>query len=71
VRVEVDKHGYGWTDGSARRTLEHMDVAITQDDDTVRVVVPGQAVTLIGHAPSVELRIAVPAEVEVDFSAAR
>jgi len=71
VRVEVVKHGYGWTNGSARRALERMDVAIAHEEDTVRVVLPEQAVTLIGRLPSVELRIAVPVGVAADFSATR
>jgi hypothetical protein len=48
-----------------------MDVAIAHEEDTVRVVLPEQAVTLIGRLPSVELRIAVPVGVAADFSATR
>lgn len=66
IRIEVTKHGFGWTTAQAARAVEGMDVEIRQDGDRVRLVMPRRfGLVLLGHLPYISVRIAVPKGVEV------
>ncbi|MCU0493435.1 MAG: DUF4097 domain-containing protein, partial [Chloroflexaceae bacterium] len=70
ITVSGTKYGYGWNNDGARAALEQLDVAVTQDGDTVRVEVrrPVPNVTVFGRSPYADLRIQVPSGVQLDVS---
>ena len=66
IRIEANKHEFGWTAAQAARSVEGMDVDVRQDGDRVRVVIARRfGIVLVGHVPYISVRIAVPEGVEV------
>ncbi|MCG8348306.1 MAG: DUF4097 domain-containing protein [Chloroflexales bacterium] len=70
IEVQSTLHGFGWNINAARDDARKLDIQITQNNDTVRIEVerPPSAL-LFGRSPYAELRIAVPANVQLDIEA--
>ncbi|NJM09196.1 DUF4097 domain-containing protein [Candidatus Gracilibacteria bacterium] len=66
IRVEATKYGYGWNGAIADQQLEELSVDITQRGDSVQVeVLRPSGWSIFGRSPYVELRIAVPAGLDL------
>jgi hypothetical protein len=66
VRVEGEKHGFGWSGGAATESLERLQVIVTEQGDTLAIEVRRPSFSGIGRSPYAELRVALPAGVAAE-----
>jgi|GEM_PF-2162857 len=68
IGVEIIRHGFGWTTGSAREAANGLTPDIRQNGDTLNINDPARGFfVLFGRSPYVEYRVTLPQDAKVDI----